>query len=434
MPFKIHTVLFIFIIQLFTGGVTTGQEPVHNAAKPIPLHAPDPGDAFFEELFKAYPGAFDTVLKYRNELNLQVIYTEINRGANGIPDLKNYYFNLRNARYFYPASCVKLPVVLLALQKLNEFKTKGINRYSTMLTEAAYSGQSPVYNDPNSQNGKPAIAQYIKKLLLVNDNDAFNRLYEFTGQEYINDQLQQKGYKDAQILHRLGLFLTEDENRHTNPVNFYNSSNRLVLSQPMLFNNKQYGKRNDTIGTAYYSNDILIKKPMNFSGKNKVSLQDLHTMLLSLIFPEKVTAAQRFNITEYDRNLVLKYLSELPGESIYPYYDTTRYFDACSKYILAGADKGALPKHIRIFNNAGEGYGQLTDIAYVIDPENKIEFMLSATIYCNADGILNDDEYDYDNIGFPFMKNLGKAFYNRELKRKKNIIPDLSAFMFTYDK
>jgi len=428
MRTRIHGFFFILVFVLLTNGNAFTQVPAQAVA------TRDAEDVFFEDIFKSYPGVFDSVLKYRADLNLQIIYTEINRGANGIPELKHYYFNRKNARYFYPASGIELPMALLALQKLNELKIKGIGRNSSMLTEAAYSGQAPVYNDPNSPDGKPSIARYIKKMFLVSDNDAFNRLYEFAGQEYINEQLQQKGYRDAQVLHRLGIFLNEDENRHTNPVNFYDSSNRLVIRQPMLFNNRQYPRRNDTIGNAYYSNDVLIKKPMNFSGKNRMSLEDLHTILVSLVFPEKVTASQRFNITDDDRLFVLKCMSQYPGESVYPSYDTAEYYDAYTKYILFGAEKGKQPKNIRIFNKSGEAYGQLTDIAYVVDLDKKIEFMVSATIYCNADGILNDDVYDYDSMGYPFMKNLGKALYERELKRKRNIIPDLSAIMFSYDK
>jgi hypothetical protein len=70
----------------------------------------------------------------------------------------------------------------------------------------------------------------------------------------------------------------------------------------------------------------------------------------------------------------------------------------------------------------------------VVDFDRKIEFLLSATIYCNADGILNDDRYDYDKVGLPFLKNLGRAIYDLESKRKKKYTPDLSGLQFSYDK
>jgi hypothetical protein len=126
-------------------------------------------------------------------------------------------------------------------------------------------------------------------------------------------------------------------------------------------------------------------------------------------------------------------MSQFPAESVYPSYDSS-YQDAYVKFILYGAEKGALPKNVRIFNKPGDAYGQMIDVAYVVDFKNKIEFFVSAAIYCNRDGILNDDQYDYDTIGLPFMKNIGKTLYEYELKRKKNILPDLSSLIFRYDK
>ena len=133
---------------------------------------------------KQYPQYFDSVLQNRKEWNVQVIYTQVNRLQDGSPELEHHYFNMDASRYFYPASTVKLPITLLALQRLNELKQKGIDRNTTMITETAYSGQSVVYNEPTTADGKPSIAHYIKKILMVSDNDAFNRLYEFLGQEY----------------------------------------------------------------------------------------------------------------------------------------------------------------------------------------------------------------------------------------------------------
>ena len=92
-----------------------------------------------------------------------------------------------------------------------------------------------------------------------------------------------------------------------------------------------------------------------------------------------------------------------------------------------------IPNNIRIFNKPGDAYGHLIDAAYIVDFKHKIEFFLSAVIYCNSDGILNDDKYDYDNIGKPFMKNLGELIYDYELKRIYKNRPDLSPFLFTYD-
>ncbi len=393
-------------------------------------------DEFLGTLMRQYPLYFDSILNNRRDLNVQVIYTQVNRGANGIAGLKNYYFNVNPSRYFYPASTVKLPIVLLALQKLNELKEKGIDRNTTMLTETSYSGQTSVYNDPTAPDGRPSIAHYIKKILMVSDNDAYNRLYEFLGQEYINSELHRKGYADAQILHRLEIYLSEEENRQTNPIIFLDNNNNVLYKIPGQRNAASYVQRNDSLGKAYYRRGALVNGPMDFSKKNRLSLEDLHNILLGVIFPDKIRSENRFNITEEDRQFVLKYMSQYPTESVYPPYsaDTATYWPAYCKFLLFGATKDKLPGNIRIFNKPGDAYGHMIDVAYVADLKNNIEFFVSALIYCNSDGVLNDDRYDYATVGLPFMKNLGQVIYDHELKREYRIRPDLSAFKFTYDK
>jgi hypothetical protein len=439
---KLYFLLMSFITVFLWGNSACGQ-PVKQASMSragieknrLPLPDSSKTDSLLVELLQQNSQYFDSVLKNRKQWNVQIIYTQIDKGANGIPALKNYYFNENLHQYFYPASTVKLPVCLLALQRLNELKDKGIDKNTTMITEQGQPGQTPVYNDPTTPDGKPTIANYIKKILMVSDNDAFNRLYEFLGRRYINEQLHQKGYADVQLLHRLSIALSEEQNKATNPINFLGDNNQVLYSQPIQYDSSKYRQRKDSLGTGYLSGDKIVNSPMDFSTKNRISLQDLHNILLSVVFPEKVTASQRFNITPEDRNFVLKYMSQLPTESTFPPYaaDTVNYWPSYCKFLLYGSERGELPKNIRLFNKVGDAYGQLIDVAYIVDFDKKIEFFLSAAIYCNNDGILNDDKYDYDAIGFPFMKHLGEVIYQYELKRNKKIIPDLSSLIFNYD-
>jgi hypothetical protein len=390
-------------------------------------------DPFMEDLLNAHPQHFSAILKNRDSMKVQIIYTQINRDVNNQPLFRNYYFHLDPEMYFYPASTVKLPVALLSLQRLNELKVFGLNSQSTMITEAAYSGQTPVYNDATTEDGRPSIANYIKKIFLVSDNDAYNRLYEFLGQEYINAQLSKMGY-EAQIRHRLDIFLSEDENRHTNPVKFLTPEGRNLYQQPMQFNQQVYPARKDFIGKGYYSGESVIKTPLDFSIKNRIRLEDLHEILKSVLFPEAVPARQRFNLKEEDYRFVLKYMSQLPSETSYPLLDSTRHWDAYVKFLLYGNEKMPMPPALRIFNKVGDAYGFLTDVAYVVDFDKNIEFMLSASIYCNSDGILNDDNYEYETVGFPFMKQLGQVIYEYEVNRERPRQPDLSKFKLLYDK
>jgi hypothetical protein len=389
-------------------------------------------DSFLVLLLRQHPEYFDKILRGRDSLHVQIIYTQIDRDAANAPSFRNYYFHVNPDSYFYPASTVKLPTALLALQKLNELRLPGLNKYSTLITEKGYSGQTAVYNDPSTPNGRPTLAQYIRKIFLVSDNDAFNRLYEFLGNEYINGQLHKMGYKDAAIVHRLSISLTEQENRRTNPVSFYDSTGRLLYTQPLQLSRLPYPERHDSAGSAWYNGSLLIPHPMDFSKKNRISLEDLHNILRSVLFPESVPAVQRFNLTEADLQFVWQYLSELPPESLSPSYDGSVYFDAFGKLLYLGAEKGRMPRNIRIFSKEGDAYGFLTDISYFTDFDKRIEFMLSATIYCNSDGIINDDKYDYSTIGLPFLKQLGQVIYQYELQRSRSHLPDLSPFRLIY--
>ena len=113
---------------------------------------------------------------------------------------------------------------------------------------------------------------------------------------------------------------------------------------------------------------------------------------------------------------------------------TVSYTDAYVKFLLFGGSGKIEDTSLRIFNKVGDAYGFLLDAAYIVDFKNGVEFMLSAAIYCNSDEVFNDDKYDYDRVGFPFMKNLGTVIYDYELKRTPKNKPDLSQYKFDYAK
>ena len=396
------------------------------------LQRTPPNSPLLTDILNQHPRYFDSVLKHNDVWQVKIVYTQVDRRANNRPVFTNYYFNIHPDDYFYPASTVKMPTAILALQKLNQLKLPGLDKNTTMITGAAYSRQDGVYNDPNSADGRPTVANYIRKIFLVSDNDAFNRLYEFLGQEYINNTLHNMGYDSAQIIHRLNIGRTEDENRHTNPVTFYDTSGKIVYQQPLVTSKLVFQPRKTFLGKGYMEGDKVVNQPFDFSKKNRFALVDLHSILQTVVLPEAVQKKQRFHLTKDDYRFLHSYMSMKPQESDFPQYDSS-YNGAYSKFLMYGG-KGDLEPNIRIFNKEGDAYGFLTDVAYIVDYENDVEFFLSASIYCNSDGIFNDDHYDYENIGLPFLKNLGQVIYEYETKRERKHKPDLSSFQFKYPK
>jgi hypothetical protein len=93
-----------------------------------------------------------------------------------------------------------------------------------------------------------------------------------------------------------------------------------------------------------------------------------------------------------------------------------------------------MPRNIRVFNKVGWAYGFLTDVSYVLDTVNNIDYMLSATLYVNSDGVVNDSKYDEATVGFPFLKQIGNAFYQYELTRTRENKPTLHNPVKQYEK
>jgi hypothetical protein len=386
-------------------------------------------DPFLKSLLWAHADtAMRDILQHPDRYRLQIIYVQIDRDSAGRPSFRRYRYHENPAYYFYPASTVKLPIALAALEKVHRLQIPGLDKYTPMFTDSIMPGTPAVTQDTSAANGLPSIAQYIRKIFLVSDNDAANRLYEFVGQGALNRLLHQKGYVRTDILHRLNISLTEDQNRHSNPVEFRRDG-RVLYSQPEMYNPDPYPQRHDEVGEGYISGAKRIDQPMDFSQKNRAPLAELLTMLQSVIFPASVPAENRFDLDESDYSFLYQAMSAFTNESRHPAYDMQVFPPASVKFLMYGAEDTAhiLPD-VRIYNKPGWAYGFMTDVAYVADFKHRVEFMLAATLYANRDEVLNDNHYEMDEVAKPFFRQLGQLIYHYELSRPRKYLPDLSRY------
>jgi hypothetical protein len=397
--------------------------------------AQQPDTVFLRNLIESHPELFEHVLHHPTHNEVQVLYTQIDRDENNVPHFKSYSYRLNPNRYFYPASTVKLPTTIFALEKLNELNIKGFTVKSTMITDSAFAGQTKVTKDTSSRNGLPSMENYIKKILLVSDNDAYNRLYEFVGREEINDRLKKYGLNGTRIICRLAIGDKGESTRHTNPVNFYDG-HKLVYNKPPLYDARDYPMHLDNMiqGKGYLDkNDKLVMEPFDFSQNNMYPLMDQQSVLKRLLFPEVYPENDRFNLTNDQYRFIYHYMSMWPTESKHPTYNPPEYFPAYCKWLFYGGDSLAvINPNIRIFNKIGDSYGYDIDNAYIVDFKNKVEFIISAVVQSNDDEIYNDNKYEYKTVCLPFMKNLGQMIYQYELKRERKYKPDLKKFKFSY--
>lgn len=386
----------------------------------------------FSKVPNKYP-ILKKVLSDPDTYKVQIRYTQIDRARDNTPGFTDFEFNLDDEIYYYPASTVKLPVAILALEWLEEQRILGLGAETTMLSYSSRPSQTLAFSDLTAPDRLPSIGHYIKKILLVSDNDAYNRLYELLGQDYINEKLRAKGLGHTIINHRLSMPMSEVENRHFNPIRFVDEIGHPVFELPGRETFKVYSNEaGPTIGKAYMSQGELVSQPLDFTYKNKFALSDFHGTVMRIVFPEKFEPEQRFHISEPHREFILKYMSMLPKESDYPLFPQPEFYDSFSKFFKFGTDERPIPERFRIFNKTGNAYGHLLDGGYFVDFKSGVEFFVSAVIYANADGVLNDDKYEYEEIAFPFFAELGDYLYHFERKRTRKRRPDLSEFKFVY--
>ncbi|MEY4539785.1 MAG: hypothetical protein RLZZ306_1542, partial [Bacteroidota bacterium] len=234
------------------------------------------------KLMATKPEQFKELMDNSGKYRLQILYTQIDRDKKNRPKFKTFGYRINNSEYFYPASTVKFPASALALEKINNLNIKGLTKDSPMFTGAEFQKHTPMMKDSTAENGLPSVAHYIKKILMVSDNDAFNRLYEFIGQEAFNETLHQKGYVDTRIFHRLQVGMNKEQNRRTNPIKFM-SGNEIIYQQPMVISEKNYSPETPVfVGKGYMKGDSLVNSPYEFTDRNFYPLLDQQAILKSI--------------------------------------------------------------------------------------------------------------------------------------------------------
>ncbi|MEY4876220.1 MAG: hypothetical protein RL708_1369 [Bacteroidota bacterium] len=385
---------------------------------------------------------FKALLDSPTVYRTQIYFSKIKRYKNGKVSFTDYHLK-KHKLYYYPASCVKLPVIIQALKEIKNQNDNTNDTYSPLrgnkisltktklfVIDSNYCGfknQSEIKNDWT-------FGEYIKRMLVVSNNICFNPIYDYVGtaslNHYFNSNIQQRfNYACSPILNK--------------PFNRIRIHDSLIDFSNLNFDYNSYTLDSSwaTAGLRYLdAKDSLINHPKSFAKSNYISLENLQKLFKNIV-------ADKIDIRKEDRNFLLKYMSIYPSECRHPAYDAKEYPDNWGKYLLIGDDtnfhkspvhqlqslsigegKGEVAKEklmqwaddsIRIFNKVGMAYGFLTDCAYIVDYKNQVEFIVSASVFVDRDGTLNDGKYAYKEIGLPFLGKLGRVLMQHELHHKR---------------
>jgi hypothetical protein len=361
---------------------------------------------------------FKKVYSQPQKYKLQIIFSQVIKDSTGKKSFITQSFNLNDSLYFYPASLVKLPSSIFAIELINELKKNGVDKNTRLIIDSSYSCQKKLIWDYSTNDSLASISAFIEKALVVSDNDAYNRLYDFVGPQYMNQRFKEFGMSKSVIRHRFAS-CDQQENRSTNKILFLGKTGDTLFSKEQDYFKGVYLKpmKNMVVESfPFYSRKKKPKKTSkDFSLRNSMSLSDVHFLLMELVYPE----SQKFDflIDDDDRNFLISKLSINPNESSLRSIRTNPlYHDNMTNYLIMGADSSQNKKDCSITNIVGLAYGFASDVAYIHNQSKSIEFFLSATIYSNYGSKIG---YDYTGMSLPFLKSLGQSIY--EAKRDSKI-------------
>ena len=377
-----------------------------------------------DSLENKYPKVIENPEKYR----FKIVFTEINRTKDKV-NLETVGFRMDEKEYLYPASIVKLPTILIGMEEYNKIHKKRARvTYETLIKFNKEKGCMPTAFSVKIGNKLEyyTLDLFTKQMLGVSDNDAYNRMFDFVGQQQLNRRLKEMQFQDGKIIRKFVLNCSLDQNRTSDSYVFLGRRNewlynrRGITNPDTIFTDSTY-----KIGKAYEGLDKkIVPRPFDFSRQNNLELVDLHKTLNGVVFPTS-SFAHTFDISEEQRKYVLSNMAKYPGEFSLD-FNPKDFHPTYKKYLFFGKDTNTnytndSLSRFRSFNVVGLSFGCAIDAAYIIDLDTGKEFVLTVGIYANEDEVINDAKYDYETLAYPIMKDVGRLIMNQLPENKDNV-------------
>lgn len=377
----------------------------HGLRAAMPGRSPKP-DALWSNVFARMPPALAALVDDPKHA-VQLRWVRIVRDADGVRRFVTHDYGLSPRRWFPAASVTKLPMALLMAEAV---QAAGGGADSVLRLDAA-----PASGEWGDEPLSDTFARGIDRTFAVSENRPFNRWYELLGGDDIHRRLAELGYPHVRLIARLGSSDIE-ANRRSGGGALLSADGRELRRFPSgVAKPRQFPYGRVLVGDGWQNDDGSVAPgPHDFSHANFLPLADSLRMLQGFVSPETVPAAQRWKIDGALRARLLRAMALRPRESASPVYPEAEYPDGYARWFFVGDGAARYPDGLSVFGKSGMAYGSLSEVAYVVDRDSGVECMLAASILANADGIFNDDRYEYDTIAIPFMAAWARAVLDVE--------------------
>ena len=359
-------------------------------------------------------GRFEQLLADPAKYRLQILVTELVPGEEGPVKLVTHGYRV-DAEFTFAASAIKTVASIAALRRLQRIDEPGVGLDTPMALCGPKRGPCDKTEDKSNLRGQTiTLGHELRKMHLVSNNKAFNRLYDFVGHREINEDLAGLGFASVRIRHRMGQQYTLGKTtprmeflRDDGPYVVERRTSDLALEPTQL--------PGILVGVAYYGRDHQrFDEPRDFSRKNHISTADLHRLQLSIVLPDH-PAVPDLGLSDAHQAALLAAMTENPESSANPKFDRPRLTGRRYKLMSTGIERKIPLEQIRYVNKPGKAYGFHVENAYVEHLPTGRSFFVTASLYVNDNEVINDDHYEYEQISRPFFRDLGELLADRLL-------------------
>jgi hypothetical protein len=313
-----------------------------------------------------------------------------------------------DAEYFYPASTAKAVQALAACEKLATLRARGpANDAETISLD------TPIVYGEETQSF--TLREDLRRALIVSDNPAANRLLDFVGFDELHERAARWGLASLAVRHALSEVRT--------PTTM---TRRVRLAEGAEIEPERVGlirARENVpgllVGRGFARPGGIEMGPADFALKNRVTLADLCTLMELILSPERFPPARRPDLGPAERAELLRAMSARPGECRSPALELPAGGEddlrPLARGLAAGRGEGR-SADVRVIEKIGQAYGFTTSAA-AFEREGVV-VSLAATIETNANGILNDDAYEYRELGEPAIEAVGRLVGRSLLARE----------------
>ena len=346
------------------------------------------------------------IIKEKEDYEIQILLTKIDQ-YNSKVDFQEYKYQLDDNKYFYPASTIKLPIVVLSLKKINELRSKGSE--ITLKSKITLNYKDD-YSELVIRDSITSFQNLIADVFLVSDNSASNILIDFVGYNYFNHEMENAGFDKTYLNHKFNpdpfvnstWQISDLDNNIISSIN----DNQKIIKADEKTNGLEKGER------RYFKGEIL-DESLNFSEKNRSSITDMHNLIKYIFYPEIFDSTNTFNLNVEDYDFLRYWMSRFTYEDIgEKFIGDENFFETYNKFFIHGDEQNVSNEQIRVYNKIGQAYGTSIDNGLIKNYQDNVEFILTATIYTNKNKVINDNLYEYDDLAVPFLAKLSRAIYN----------------------